>query len=255
MRTVYAIARNTFREAIRDRILYLFLGFAILLIISSKLFSMLTVGDETKIIKDLGLGAIQFFSMLISVMMSVMLVSRELENRTAFNILSKPVRRHSFILGKYFGLLAIIVANLLLMTAALVIIIFLYQGRLDVTILYGAGMTLLEMAVLCAFAILFSMVTKPILGSVLTLAVFVVGHMTQSIWLLTERLRDEVTRFIIAVVYYILPNLERFDFKTELVHSLPIPAAAVWWAILYALIFTALALFLAWLKFRGKDLL
>jgi ABC-type transport system involved in multi-copper enzyme maturation permease subunit len=79
--------------------------------------------------------------------------------------------------------------------------------------------------------------------------------MTQSIWLLTERLRDEVTRFIIAVVYYILPNLERFDFKTELVHSLPIPAAAVWWAILYALIFTALALFLAWLKFRGKDLL
>ncbi|HUX07889.1 MAG TPA: ABC transporter permease [Acidobacteriota bacterium] len=255
MRAVYTIARNTFREAIRDRILYLFLGFAVLLIVSSKLFSMLTVGDETKIIKDLGLGAIQFFSMLISVMMSVMLVSREVENRTAFNILAKPVRRHSFILGKYFGLLAIIVANLLLMTAALLVIIFLYQGEIDLTIFTGAGMTFLEMAVLCAFAVLFAMVTKPILGSVLTLAVFVVGHMTQGIWLLTERLQDAVTRFIVAVVYYVLPNLERFNFKSELVHSLPIPAAAVWWAILYALIFTALALFLAWLKFREKDLL
>jgi ABC-type transport system involved in multi-copper enzyme maturation permease subunit len=255
MRAVYTIARNTFREAIRDRILYLFLGFAILLIVASKLFSMLTVGDETKIIKDLGFGAIQFFSMLISVMMSVLLVSREIENRTAFNILSKPVRRYSFILGKYFGLLAIIVANLLLMTVALVVIIFLYQGQLDLTIVFGAAMTLLEMAVLCAFAVLFSMVTKPILGSVLTLAVFVAGHMTESLWLITERLRDEVTRFIIAVVYYILPNLERFNFKTELVHSLPISLAAVAWAILYAIIFTALALFLAWLKFRGKDLL
>jgi len=241
MRAVLAIARNTFREAIRDRILYLFLGFAILLIVSSKLFSMLTVGDETKIIKDLGLGAIQFFSMLISVMMSVMLVSREIENRTAFNILSKPVRRSSFLLGKYFGLLA-------------VLLVALYQGEFDLTIFFGAAMTGLEMAVLCAFAILFAMVTKPILGSVLTLAVFVVGHMTESIWLLTERLRDEVTGWIVTVTYYILPNLERFNFKTELVHGLQIPMAAVAWAVLYSLIYAALALFLAWLSFRGKDL-
>jgi len=241
-------------QHLRDRILYLFLGFAILLIVSSKLFSMLTVGDETKIIKDLGLGAIQFFSMLISVMMSVMLVSREIENRTAFNILSKPVRRSSFLLGKYFGLLAIIVANLVLMATAMVLLVALYQGEFDLTIFFGAAMTGLEMAVLCAFAILFAMVTKPILGSVLTLAVFVVGHMTESIWLLTERLRDEVTGWIVTVTYYILPNLERFNFKTELVHGLQIPMAAVAWAVLYSLIYAALALFLAWLSFRGKDL-
>ena len=255
MRAILAIARNTFNEAIRDRILYLFVGFAIVLIVSSKLFSMLTVGDETKIIKDLGLGAIQFFSMLIAVMMSVMLISREIESRTAFNILAKPVRRGSFILGKYFGLLAVVAANIALLAGALFALVALYLGELDLTIFIGAAMTLLEMAVLCAFAVLFAMVTKPILGSVLTFAVYVVGHMTESIWLLTDRLRDEVTGWLVAIAYYVLPNLERFNFKTELVHGLPFPTAAAAWAVLYSLIYTALALTLAWLQFRRKDLL
>jgi ABC-type transport system involved in multi-copper enzyme maturation permease subunit len=255
MRAILAIARNTFREAVRDRILYLFIGFAILMIVFSKLFSMLTIGDETKIIKDLGLAAIQFFSMLISVMMSIMLVSRELESRTAFNVLAKPVRRHQFILGKYFGLLAIILANIIMMSAALILLVLLYQGELDFSILVGAGMTSLEMTVLCAFAILFSMVTKAILGSVLTLALYVIGHMTEALWLLTERMRDAVTGWIVALLYYILPNLERFNFKMELVHSLEIRLDLVVSAAFYGLAYVLLALLLAWLKFRRKDLL
>lgn len=255
MRAVLAIARNTFREAIRDRILYLFLGFAVLLIVSSKFFSMLTIGDETKIIKDLGLGAIQFFSMLIAAMMGILLVSRELESRTAFNVLAKPVRRHHFLLGKYFGLLSVIVVNIALMATAMLLLVGFYQGEFDFAIYFGAAMTALEMAVVCAFAVLFSVVTKAILGSVLTLTVFVVGHMTESIWLITGRLKDEVTHWFVSFLYYILPNLERFNFKTELVHGLEIPLDAVAWSVLYAVVFSVLALLLAWLKFRGKDLM
>jgi ABC-type transport system involved in multi-copper enzyme maturation permease subunit len=120
MRAIRAIAVNTFREAIRDRILYLFIGFAIVMVISTKLFGMLTVGDESKIVKDIGLAAMQFFSMLIAVMMSMLLISREVDDRTVFNILSKPVRRWQFILGKYLGLVAIVAANLLLITVILI---------------------------------------------------------------------------------------------------------------------------------------
>jgi ABC-type transport system involved in multi-copper enzyme maturation permease subunit len=254
MRAVLAIARNTFREAIRDRILYLFLCFAVLLIVASKVFGMLTVGEEGKIIKDLGLGAIQFFSMLIAVLMSVLLVSREIERRTVFNILAKPVRRGQFLLGKYLGLMAVIALNILLMALSMVVLVAVYQSEWDFLLLFQAAMILLEMAVLCAFAVLFSVVTKPILGSVLTLAVFVIGHLTESLWLLADRLKDQVSQFLIAVFYYILPNLERFNFKMEVVHKLEIPMEWIGLAVLYAAVYSAIALLLAWLQLRYKDL-
>lgn len=254
MRAIRAIAINTFREAVRDRILYLFLGFAIVMVVSTKLFGLLTVGDETRIIKDIGLASMQFFSMLIAVMMSMLLVSREVESRTVFNILSKPVSRWQFLLGKYLGLVAIVAANLLLITVVLMAMVLIYSGEWDPMLLFAAAMTLLEMAVLAAFAILFAVLTKPILGSLMTLAVFVVGHMSADLWLVTRRLPGALARTVITVVYYLVPNLERFDFKTEIVHDLAIPPAAVGWAVVYALAFVAVVLLLASLRFQSKDL-
>ena len=254
MRAIRAIAINTFREAIRDRILYLFVGFAVVLILSTKLFGMLTVGDETKIVKDIGLASMQFFSMLIAVMMSMLLVSREVETRTVFNILAKPVRRWQFLLGKYLGLVAIVAANLFFITVVLSVMVVVYERQFDPMLFFAAAMTLLEMLVLAAFAILFAVLTNPILGSLMTLAVFVVGHMSADLWLLTRQLPGAMARHVIAVVYYLIPNLERFDFRTEVVHDLPIPMASVGWAFVYAFAFVAAVLFLANLKFRSKDL-
>lgn len=254
MRAIRAIAVNTFREAIRDRILYLFVGFAIIMVISTKLFGMLTVGDESKIVKDIGLAAMQFFSMLIAVMMSLLLISREVDNRTVFNILSKPVRRWQFILGKYLGLVAIVAVNLLLITAVLVVMVLIYTGQFDPMLVFAAAMTMLEMSVLAAFATLFAVLTRPILGSLMTLAMFIVGHTSADLWMLTRQLPGTFTRAMITVVYYLVPNLERFNFKTEVVHDLPIQPAAVGWDIVYASAFVAVLLFLAALRFQSKDL-
>jgi ABC-type transport system involved in multi-copper enzyme maturation permease subunit len=235
MRAVRAIAANTFREAIRDRILYLFIGFAVVMVVSSKLFGMLTVGDEAKIVKDIGLASMRFFSMLIAVMMSMILISREVDNRTVFNILAKPVRRWQFILGKYLGLVTIVAANLLLITLVLIVMVLSVAGEFDLMLLFAGAMTMLEMLVLAAFATFFAVLTRPILGSLMTLAVFVVGHLSSDLWLLTQ-------------------HLERFNFDTEVVHDLSIPGAAVGWAVIYAAAFVAVVLFLANLRFRGKDL-
>jgi ABC-type transport system involved in multi-copper enzyme maturation permease subunit len=254
MRAIRAIAVNTFREAIRDRILYLFIGFAIVMVISTKVFGMLTVGDEAKIVKDIGLAAMQFFSMLIAVMMSMLLISREVDNRTVFNILAKPVRRWQFVLGKYLGLVAILAANLVLITLVLVVMVLIYTGQFDPMLIFAAAMTMLEMSVLAAFATLFAVLTRPILGSLMTLAMFVVGHMSADLWMLTRQLPGTFTRAVIAVVYYLVPNLERFNFRSEVVHDLPIPPAAVGWAIIYASAFVAVLLSLAALRFRTKDL-
>jgi ABC-type transport system involved in multi-copper enzyme maturation permease subunit len=254
MRAIRAIAVNTFREAIRDRILYLFIGFAIIMVISTKLFGMLTVGDESKIVKDIGLAAMQFFSMLIAVMMSMLLISREVDNRTVFNILSKPVRRWQFILGKYLGLVAIVAVNLLLITLVLVVMVLIYTGQFDPMLVFAAFMTMLEMSVVAAFATLFAVLTRPILGSLMTLAMFIVGHTSADLWMLTRHLPGTFTRAVITVVYYLVPNLERFNFKTEVVHDLPIHLAAVGWAVVYASAFVAVLLFLAALRFQTKDL-
>jgi ABC-type transport system involved in multi-copper enzyme maturation permease subunit len=254
MRAIRAIAINTFREAIRDRILYLFIGFAIIMVISTKLFGMLTVGDESKIVKDIGLAAMQFFSMLIAVMMSMLLISREVDNRTVFNILSKPVRRWQFILGKYLGLVAIVAVNLLLITVILVVMVLIYTGQFDPMLVFAAFMTMLEMSVVAAFATLFAVLTRPILGSLMTLAMFIVGHTSADLWMLTRHLPGTFTRAVITVVYYLVPNLERFNFKTEVVHNLAIQPAAVGWAVVYASAFVAVLLFLAALRFQTKDL-
>jgi ABC-type transport system involved in multi-copper enzyme maturation permease subunit len=254
MRAIRIIAANTFREALRDKILYLFLGFAILLLASSKIFGILTVGDQDKIIKDLGLAGIQFFLMLIAVMMSVILVSREIDSKTVYYILAKPVRRWQFLLGKYVGLMSTVLVNLVLMTVVLLFFVWLYGGGFDPRLVLATGMIGVEMAVLVAFATLFSVLTKPILGSIFTLAVFVVGHVSQDLWLLTRHLPGSVGRTLVSVLYYLVPNLERFNFKTEVVHQLPIPAAAIGWALVYGLVFSGLVLVLACLRFEGKDL-
>lgn len=254
MRAIAAVARNTFREAVRDRVLYLFLGFALILLFSSKLFGMLTVGDQSKIIEDLGLAGIQFFGMLISVMMSVMLISREVERRTVFIILAKPVRRWQFLLGKYLGLIATVTVNLLLMATIFLAVLLLYTGRLDARIVFAVSMILLEMVLVAAFATLFAVLSTPILGAVLTLAVFVVGHVSDDLWMLTAHLRTGWSQPLIAAVYYVLPNLERFDFKTEVVHGLAIAPSEVAWAVVYGLAYTVFVLLLACFQFERKDL-
>ena len=254
MRAIRIIAVNTFREALRDKVLYLFLGFAVLLMASSKVFGILTVGEQDKIIKDLGLAGIQFFLMLIAVMMSVILISREIDGKTVYFILTKPVRRWQFLLGKYAGLMATVLVNLILMTVVLVFFVWLYGGGFDPRLFLATGMIGIEMAVLVAFATLFSVLTKPILGSVFTLAIFVVGHLSQDLWLLTRHLPGSLGRTMVSVLYYLVPNLERFNFKTEVVHQLPVPAGAISFAVVYGSFFTGLVLVLACLRFNGKDL-
>lgn len=254
MRALIAIARNTFHEAIRDRVLYLFLGFGVLLLASSKLFGMLTVGDEAKVIKDLGLAGIQLFGMLIAVMLSVLMISREIDDRTVYNILAKPVARWQFLLGKYLGLVMTVAVNLTLMALLLLAVVALFGGGFEPRLLVAVVMTFLELALLAAFGVLFAVVTKPMLGSVMTLAVFVIGHVTRDLWLVVQHVPSEATRIVVATAYYLLPNLERFNFRSEAVHGLPIPVPAIGWALLYGLAYTALVLVLACLRLAHRDL-
>ncbi len=249
---IRAIALNTFREAIRDRVLYLLLVFALALIALSRLLSLLTVGNEEKIIKDVGLSAISLFGVLTSVFVGVSLVFKEIERRTVYTLLANPVRRWQFVTGKFVGLLAVLAMNLSLMSLALFGILWL-RGESTWALLPGLVLILVELAVITAFALLFSSITNPILAALMTFAMYVMGHLSWSLMLLKAKLGSSASALACDLVYWVMPNLQRLDIKAAVVHGLPLAPGQFFFALTYGSCYALVVLALACLAFERKD--
>ena len=193
MNAVRAIALNTFREAIRDRILYLILAFALALIALARFVSLLTVGSEVKIVKDLGLSAISVFGLLATTFVGVSLVFKEIERRTVLTLLAQPVRRWQFVVGKYVGLLMVLGAAVGV-TGAAVLAAVGFSGEPPWPLIPAIALIAVELALVAAFAVLFSSFTNPILAAVGTVATYVAGHLSWSFELLEKRIASATGR-------------------------------------------------------------
>lgn len=249
---IVAIALNTFREAIRDRVLYLLLVFALILIGVSRLLSLLTVGDENKIIKDVGLSAISIFAVMTAIFVGVMLVFKEIERRTVYTLLANPVTRWQFICGKFAGLLAVLALNMALMSMALFAIVWL-RGESPWTLLPAILLMLVELTIVTAFALLFSSLTNPILAAVWTFTAYVVGHLSWSLKLLKEKVPEGLSQTLCDVVYWLLPNLDRLNVKAQVVHAQPLAPRFIIESMAYGLGYAAIVLLLACWVFGRKD--
>src|SRR5688572_17401752 len=189
MRMIGHIAVNVFKESVRDKVLYNLVAFAVLLIAVSYLLGQLTAGQDVKIIKDLGLAAIATFGLLISVFIGIGLVWKEVERRSIYSLLSKPMRRSQFVLGKYAGLALTLVVHVAIMTLAFYAVLA-YMGWLadeglrrswpapatDPALLKAIGLILVELLLVTAVALFFSTFSSPFLSAVLTLGLWVIGH-------------------------------------------------------------------------------
>jgi ABC-type transport system involved in multi-copper enzyme maturation permease subunit len=248
-----AIAGITFKEAKRDRVLYLLFFFAVVAIASSRILALLTVGDRVKIIKDVGLASLNIFGVLMAVLMGTGLVYKEIDKKTIFTLLSKPLHRAEFLFGKFLGL----AFTLFIMTAAMSLIflavVFAHTLSLDWRLLVAIAYIYLELLVITALAILFSTFASPILSSIFSLSFYLIGHLSWGLELLIKKARTAAGRTALRVLYLVLPDLENFNFKTEVVHNLPIPSGIFLWSFLYALCYTAFLLALAVLVFRRRD--
>jgi ABC-type transport system involved in multi-copper enzyme maturation permease subunit len=249
---VAAIAWNTFREAIRDRVLYLLLAFAILVVGTSRFLSLLTVGSEEKIIKDVGLAAILLFGVLLAVFVGVSLVFKEIEKRTVLTLLANPVRRWQFVVGKYLGLLLVLGANTVLMTAVLFGVL-LARGDRPWPLLAAVLTIAVQLSVLAAFAILFSSYTNSILSAVGTVAVYVAGHLSWSLDLLRNRVDSVAAKTACDVVHLLLPNLDRLNLHAAAVHGLPLPQGTLLWGVAYGLAYAAVIVVIACLVFERRE--
>lgn len=252
MKVIAAIALNTFREAIRDRILYLILGFAFGIIVLARFVSMLTVGSEVKIVKDLGLSAISVFGLLTTTFVGVSLVYKEIERRTVFTLLAQPVRRWQFVVGKYTGLVVVLLASVAVTGIALLGAVA-FKGETPWPLLPAIGLILVELSLVAAFAVLFSSFTNPILAAVGTVSTYVAGHLSWSFDLLEKRMTTGSGKALCRLLHAVIPNLDRLDVKAAVVHGIPPAPAMLGAAVAYGLLYAIAVLVVACAVFERRE--
>ncbi len=240
---ILAIALNTFREAIRDRVLYNLIVFALLIVACAILLGELTNGQEARTIVNIGLNAMLVFGTFIAIFVGVGLVSKEIEKRTVYSIFAKPVRRSEFLVGKYLGLCLTLLVNVVIMGVG-VSLALLYVGDASLIFTTWNAVVLIffELTVITATAILFSSFSTPALSALLTFFVFVIGHLSSSLRDLGEGMGSRLTFFVLDAIYYILPNLALFSFRTEAANGLVPSSSMMLGAIAYAIFYNVILL-------------
>jgi ABC-type transport system involved in multi-copper enzyme maturation permease subunit len=266
MKVIGLVAVNVFKESVRDKVLYSIIAFAVLLIASSLLIGDLTAGQDIKIIKDLGLASISIFGLLIAIFIGIGLVWKEVEKRSIYTLLPKPMRRQDFLLGKYCGLVLTLVINVAVMTAAFYVVLAIMQTvappivrvswpapATDPAMLKAIALVMLELMLVTAIALLFSTFSSPFLSALLTAGLWVAGHFNNDLRNFGAVVESPVLAWLARATYYVLPNFAAFDVKLQVVHAQAVPASYVGLTVLYGLTYIVLVLVGAVAIFSRRD--
>jgi ABC-type transport system involved in multi-copper enzyme maturation permease subunit len=255
-RRILAIARNTFREAVRDRVLYNLVLFVLLLSVGTIFLGAASASQDAKIIVDFGLGATLLFGAFIAIFVGVGLVWKEIERRTLYAIFAKPVGRGEFLLGKYLGLCGTLALNVAVMGVG-VTLVLMYVARGTTPLLAALWPTValiyLELTILTGVALLFSAFSSPIFALFGSLAVFLIGHFTSDLKGFAALIDVAPARAVLVAMYYALPNLSTFNLITPAAHGLVPSAAHLGTALAYAAAWDVTLLAAAALLFARRD--
>ena len=256
---VSSIAANTFREAVRDRVLYNLIVFAILITGSALLLGKISVDIERLFLINLGLAAISLFGVVIAIFIGIGLVSKEIEKRTLYAILSRPVRRWEFILGKYFGLVGTLTVNAALMTVGFfAALLYLTQTSsqslqgTDAYILVALYFILLQFVLITSLALLFSSFSSPLLSAVLSFALFVVGTFAEDLRAAALMAGGAAGRVLKAIAY-LVPNLGSLNVASSVAHGEAVSSALLLHNSLYVGLYSAAVILAAVLIFERRN--
>ena len=252
MNRILAVAANTFRETVRERVLYNLVFFAILMTLSGLLLGQLSIRQDEKILKDIGLAAMELFGTLIAIFLGVGLVSKEIERRSLFPLLAKPVSRDEFFVGKFLGLAFTLLVNLAVMSLGLYVTLWATGRALDPSLLRAIYPILLSLLLVVALAMLFSTLTSSALAAVCTVGVVLGGRYSDVIRNMRE-VAPGAPSLLANALYYAVPNFRNFDFKDRIVYGDVVPFSLLLWVTIYAFLYVAFALGVGLLVFRGRD--
>jgi ABC-type transport system involved in multi-copper enzyme maturation permease subunit len=253
MYKLFAIANNTFKETIRDRILYNILLFAVILIGFSYFLRKLDMLQDPRIVIDLSLACISIFGAIISIFIGIGLVYKEVEKRTIYTILSKPVARPYFLLGKYLGLLMTLLVNVVIMTLVMYLVLAFTERGIDPGILRAVFLTYVELMLITMISMFFSCFTSTTLAAIFSLSFYVIGYVTDDLRAFGAKSGSYLAGQATELLYQVLPNLNYFNIRGEIVHSIPVSLEQILlstvYGISYVLIFYALSIVI----FSRKD--
>jgi Cu-processing system permease protein len=263
---VYHVAVHVFKESVRDKVLYNLVLFAVLLMAASFLIGQLTAGQDVKIIKDLGLAAISIFGLFIAIFIGIGLVSKEVEKRSIYPLLSKPLRRQELIAGKFAGLALTLAINVAVMALFYFVLLAYYAytepenvqraweaPAVDPALLTPIFLIYLQLLIVNAVALFFSTFTSPMLAAAFTLGIWIAGHFSADLKAFDAMVESETAASIGKVLYYVLPNFGAFDVKSLVVHGQQVPAGLIGLNTLYAATYVALLLLASALIFARRD--
>ena len=253
MNQLLAIATNTFKETIRDRILGVIVVFALIMIAGGLWLGSISLGQQGRMMKDFGLTAVTFFGLIVAVFVAASLVHKEVEKRTVFVLFSKPVSRASFIAGKFIGLCGTMAIVLAGMGLFLFVIVLVVDRSPSWMILVAVLMIYVQLLAIMAVTIFFSTVSSAILASVLGICVFVAGQLSQNVLSLTRLVKNPVTQAFSWVVYVVIPNLSAVDVKAGVVGEQTLSWGEIGLWTLYLLAYAVVVLALGVVIFRRKE--
>lgn len=240
MRQIVVIALNTFRENLRDKILYNLLLFAVLLMGASVLLADLTIMEHHKIITDMGLAAINLAGVMIAIFVGIGLVSKEIERRTVYTIMARPISRGQFIVGKYLGLVITLSVNVGMMLVVLLATMLLYGVPIHASLFQAIELIFIELLVVTAMALCFSTFSSSTLSAIMTIGLYVTGHLTADMKGIADKSQSEAVKAVMTALYYVCPNLETLNIKgqaaTGIAVTMTYQALATGYGLLYALL-------------------
>jgi ABC-type transport system involved in multi-copper enzyme maturation permease subunit len=256
LRPALAIAINTAREALRERLMYNLVVFALVLIVGALTISQLTLGEQFRIIANVGTSSAQVFGTLIAILVGVGLVSKEMDRRTCYPLLARPISRAAFVVGKYLGLLVVLALNTAVMMAVNGATLAAYVGNASFARLPFFGCFLLQLvqfAVCAAFAVLFSSFSTATLATIFTLSVVAAGHAFSEVrgfWLAARQVQMKPLVHVLDVV---LPNMGLLDLKEAFTYGDTVTAYSLGLRALYGSGYALVVLALACLVFSRRD--
>ncbi|MBL4684837.1 MAG: ABC transporter permease subunit [Nannocystaceae bacterium] len=260
---VWAIGLNTYREAVRNRVLYVLLMFVLVLMAFSLVLGQLSLHEEVRVIKDLGLAGISFFGVVISLFLGVNLLSKELDRKTVYFVIPKPLMRWEFLLGKYVGLGATLTMLVVTMSVALWAFVGFQEGHHGVALLRAEVLVLLELLLLTAVAMLFSSFSSPYLSAMFTGALWVIGRNRPELvaFATGKKLGGTGSGRILELVSDVLPDFHAFYIsgadlggQTVSIHESFVSWGYVASVAVYAIAYAAACLLGAALLFARRDL-
>ncbi len=254
MKNIFTIAKNTFKESIRDKIFYTIGFFAVIFAVILFFISTASLGEESHVLRSLGLGGVYVFGIILTILLSSSLLSKEFEKKTIYFIFSRPVTSVEMIFGKFLGLFFTLTCAITLFSGVYFLMVYLGANVFDASALLAFILQLCEMSIFVALTIFFSSFARPSLSVVATVTLLYLGHSSTLLYETAVQMESTFLQTFFRGFFYIVPDLEKFNIRNSVIYNLPLSGPEIYSAISYAVCVTFLLLGLASLFLRNREI-